>query len=121
MTNTIDFQEQRNMILEKMCEIARKAREQAVIDANLVSRDFGETVILQGKNPRIERYDGDRITDLNDYHYYVNNQLIIEGWNVLDSIAIDENFFSKRKRILSGIGFPNIREKKANTRTENPA
>lgn len=78
-----------------------------------IPRQFSKAYILQGKRPEIDRHDNDGIIDLNDYCYHVNNQLVIDGWNPIQPIPIDKNFFSRRKRTLLEIGFPNIIEERS--------
>ena len=97
--------------LRRDCEKVLEEIEEYEKVCGLVHRACGGHFILQGVTPLFEIGQGNQITDLNDFCYAVDNSLIIEGWDVLDSIPLNENYFARRKKMMSNFGFPKIREK----------
>jgi hypothetical protein len=83
------------------------------ISQGYVRKKDGRNFILQGVNPPYRIPEDEKTINFNNYKYSVNNGLIIEGWIPSVSIPIDQDYFVKRKRILSDLSYLETREEKS--------
>ena len=117
MGNVIDFKSRKDERIMERIEGLKAECKLLEILTGVIQRQDGMKFILQGAQPTFEVHRDDQTTDLNGFCYFVDNDLIIDGWNPCGSIPFNENYFAKRKDTLSHIGFPEIREEKSEYRS----
>ena len=116
MADVIDFQEWKDRRLGEVYML-KTTFENATVERGFIIRGQ-KFIILQGRNQG--RKPLENVLDLNHYSYQVNNQLVIDGWDPIQSISFDENFFLERVRVLSKIKFPNIRMERSKHNNDMP-
>lgn len=116
MDKIINIKSRRDKKLSAECERLQEECKLLEVLTGYIQRKDGRNFVLQGAQPSFETRQDDWTTNLNYFSYFVDNQLIIEGWNPCDVIPFDEKYFAKRKKTLSHIGWSKIKEERSEYR-----
>jgi len=70
--------------------------------------------VPQGVRPASAFEDSPYVPNLNRYQFRVNNDLVRDGWQIAGAVRVDEDYFAKRAKFLSGVKWKNVREERSN-------
>jgi len=111
------MQEQR---IRGVFEDLRKSIRRIQALEGYAEREDGTTYILQDAySSTFVIHEDDCTINLNSLDYFVDNQLIIDGWNPCDVMSLDKNYFKNRHEKLSCICFSKIKEKRSLYKTKD--
>lgn len=102
--------------MEKIINIKSRKDEKLEVECERLQERCKRLEILIGAQPSFEIRTDNQTTNLNNLCYFVDNQLISDGWNPCSVIPFDEDYFAKRKETLSHIGWSKIKEERSEYR-----